>query len=145
MIHRAGGLTTNGGTDGALPACALIAGSSTPLKLYVVEISLATSTSARFALRRLTTAGTPGSTITSIPDDPDAAASSGLLKDSYSSTAPTLTAGNMGACQLGAAVGSAWTWVFEKGLDIREGTANGIGVVPIGAGQQIVAHYVWEE
>ena len=48
---------------------------------------------------------------------------------------------------LGAAVGSGWVWTFgDEGLQIPEGTANGIGIyIPTGTGQILDYYIFWDE
>lgn len=143
MIYRAAGVTTAGSTT--LPAAALTAAAGNPCRLFKVEVTNTTVTGVQVALRRLSTTGTPGATIDSLPDDPTGIASACLAKNTYTSTGPTITAGNLEAAQLGTAVGSGWVWVFEQGLYIPEGTVNGIGVVPLGTGQVLIVSFTWEE
>lgn len=142
----AGGRTTGAGST-TLPAAALIA--ATGVDIYVVEIGVwnTTATACNVAVRRLTSAGTPGSTITALPWDPDTTGSVGLLKDTYTSTGPTITAGSYRWAQLGAAIGAGVIWTFAgKGLRIPKTTSNGIAVIPgTGTGQILDVYFEWDE
>lgn len=144
--YTAGGRTTGAGST-TLPAAALIA--ATNNDIYLVELGVwnTTAVACNVALRRLTSAGTPGATITSIPWDPDTTASVGLLKDTYTSTGPTITAGNYRFASLGAAIGSGVIWTFAgRGLRIPKTTANGLAVLPgTGTGQILDIYAEWDE
>jgi hypothetical protein len=142
----AGTVSTGAGST-TLPVGALTAGASNDI--YVVEIGVfnTTATAVSIAVRRLTSAGTPGSTVTSIPEDPDVTASTAAAKDTYTSTGPTITAGNYRVARLGAAIGSGVIWTFNgKGLRIPKGTANGLCIIPnTGTGQILDWYISWDE
>jgi hypothetical protein len=144
--YSAGGRTTNGGST-TLPAAGLVPAANNDV--YVVEIGVfnTTTTACNVAVRRITTAGTAGSTFTSLPWDPDTTASTAALKDSYSSTGPTITAGSIAWASLGAAAGSGMIWTFgNKGIRVPKGTANGLVILPgTGTGQILDVYVVWDE
>ena len=143
--YAAGGLTTAGSTT--LPIAALTGGTTVRAKIVEIGVSNTTATAVALKLCRLSTAGTPGSTLTSEKvTDPEGPASLALAKGTYSSTAPTIT--DLGyRCQLGAAVGSGWVWTFGKEGLIIPATANaGIGIViENGTGQACQVYFVWDE
>jgi len=59
----------------------------------------------------------------------------------------TTSGGTIVQTTLGAAVGSGWVWTFgDEGLQIPEGTANGIGIyIPTGTGQILDYYIFWDE
>jgi hypothetical protein len=142
----AAGRTTGAGST-TLPAAGLVPGASNDV--YVVEIGVfnTTATACNVAIRRISTAGTAGSTITSLPWDPDVTASTANLKDTYTSTGPTLTTGSLRYASLGAAIGSGIIWTFGgKGLRLPKGTGNGIVIIPgTGTGQILDVYVDWDE
>lgn len=143
--YSGGAKTTNAGST-TLPLIALHASASVGGVLREVGIFNTTSTACDMKLARLTTAGTPGSTITVDKQDANSAGASCVLCQSYSSTGPTLA--DLGyRASLGAAVGSGVIWTFgSQGLVIASGTANGVGVVvENGTGQILQAYFVWDE
>jgi hypothetical protein len=147
MARYSGGWRTTGAGSTTLPAGALAAGASNDI--YVVEIGVwnTTVTECNVAVRRLTTAGTPGSGQSEIPWDPDTTAATGTLLDTYTSTGPTITAGSYRWAMLGAAKGSGVIWTFAgKGLRIPKGTSQGLCVIPgTGTGQILDVYFEWDE
>ena len=141
--YSAGGTTTAGSS--VLPIAALTAAASVGAHIREIGVSNTSTTSLEVKLVRLTTAGTPGATLASAQHDPNSLASSCLLKNTYSSTGPTLV--DLGyRATLGAAAGAGVVWVFgDSGLVLATGTANGIGIVPTGTGQACSVYFVWDE
>ena len=144
--YVAGGLTTAGSTT--LPLVALVGSASVRPRITEIHMYNTTATAVALKLVRLTTAGTPGSTLTSDQiDDAAPVASVGLLKNTYSSTGPTIT--DLGyRCVLGAAIGSGviWTWPDAKPLVVGVAANAGIGlVVENGTGQAIQTTWCWTE
>lgn len=142
--YSAGGLTTAGSTT--LPIAALTGGTTVRPKIREIGVFNTTATAVALKLARLTTAGTPGSTLASEPHADEEPASVALLKNTYSSTGPTLV--DLGyRCVLGAQVGSAMIWTFsEPGLAIPAVANSGIGiVVENGTGQACQVYFVWDE
>ena len=145
MRYVAGGLTTAGSTT--LPLVALTGG--TTVRAVVLEIGVFNTTTTAVALKlvRLTTAGTPGATLTADKCDPaDAIANIALLKNTYTSTGPTIT--DLGfRCVLGAAIGSGFVWTFgETELCTLVAANAGIGiVVENGTGQALQTYWKWRE
>jgi hypothetical protein len=144
--YSAGGRTTGAGTT-ALPAAALVPGASNDV--YVVEIGVfnTTTTACNIAVRHITSAGTAGSAFSTVPWDVDTTTATAGVKDTYTSTGPTITAGYLAYASLGAAVGSGMVWTFgNKGLRQVKGTANGLALVPgTGTGQIIDFYIIWDE
>jgi hypothetical protein len=114
----------------------------------VVEIAISntTATACQFRIARCTAAGTPGTALGEEKYDPSSAAASCTAANSHSADA-TVSADTVGGmAQLGAAVGAGWIWTYGgSGLEILVGTALGIGIIPVGTGQIIVATFVWDE
>jgi hypothetical protein len=143
--YVAGGLTTAGSTT--LPVVALVGSASVRASIREIGVFNTTSTAVALKLCRLTTAGTPGSTLTADKLDPaDAVSNVALLKNTYSSTAPTTS--DLGfRCVLGAAVGSGFVWTFEQDELCTLVAANaGIGIlVENGTGQALQVYVKWTE
>lgn len=141
----AGGLTTAGSTT--LPVVALVGSASVLCRVREIGVFNTTSTAVALKLCRLTTAGTPGSTLTASSLNPaDPATAVGALKNTYSSTAPTTS--DLGyRCVLGAAVGSGFVWTFEDWDLCTLVAANaGIGIlVENGTGQALQVYAKWRE
>ena len=146
MARFSGGAKTTNAGSTTLPLIALHAAAGSGGTVREIGISNTTATAADFKLVRLTTAGTPGTTITVDKQNTNSAAAACVLANSYSVTGPTLA--DLGyRCSLGAAIGSAFIWTFAgDGLVIPAGTANGVGiVVENGTGQILQAYFVWDE
>lgn len=141
----AGGLTTAGSTT--LPVVALTGSAS--VRARIVEIGLFNTTTTAVALKlcRLSTAGTPGATLTAAATDPaNPETSAALLKNTYSSTAPTTS--DLGfRCVLGAAIGSGFVWTFpDYELTTTVAANAGVGVlVENGTGQALQTYWKWNE
>lgn len=141
----AGGLTTAGSTT--LPIAALIGGTTVRARLLEVGVFNTTTTPVALKLCRLSTAGTPGATLTADKLDPgDPVANVALLKNTYSSTAPTTTDAGWRAI-LGAAVGSGFVWTFEDyEFCTLVAASAGIGIlVENGTGQALQVYFKWRE
>jgi hypothetical protein len=124
----------------------LVPGANNTVWINEVGVFNTTATACSVALRFITTAGTAGSTVTSIPWDVDVTASTAAAKDTYTSTGPTITAGNIRAAGLGAAVGSGVIWTFNGDLYIPKGTGNGLVIIPHTGTGQILDWYIdWSE
>ncbi len=144
MPRYSGGALTSAGST-TLPLMALTGGTTVRPKIVEIGVSNTTATAVALKLCRISTAGTPGSTIT--PEkvtDPEGAANVAVLKQTYTSTGPTIT--DLGyRCQLGAAIGSGWVWTFS-GLAVPATANAGIGVVvENGTGQACQIYVVWDE
>ena len=91
MSKYAARLTTTGGTT-TLPAYALVGSASGFIRIAEIGVFNTTTTSISLIMCRLSTAGTPGTSATSrLTQGADTAAAVGVLKNTYSSTAPTTT------------------------------------------------------
>jgi hypothetical protein len=141
----AGGLTTAGSTT--VPIAALLGGTTVRPHIYEIGVFNTTATAVALKLCRITTAGTPGATLTSEKiSDPEGPASIALLKNTYSSTGPTLT--DLGfRCQLGAAIGSGFVFTFgAEGIAVPAVANAAVGVVvENGTGQACQVYFAWWE
>jgi hypothetical protein len=140
----AGGLTTAGSTT--LPVCALVGSASVLCRVREIGVFNTTSTAVALKLVRVTTAGTPGSTLTAAALNMDPTASVGLLKNTYTGTAPTTVDIGFRAL-LGAAVGSGFVWTFEDfDLTTLIAANSGVGIlVENGTGQALQTYWKWTE
>lgn len=147
MARYSFGAKMTGAGSSTLPAMALHAAAGVGGRVREIEVTNTTATACDVRVVRLTTAGTPGSTITGDKQDPQSAAASCVLCQAYSSTAPTIA--DLGyRASLGAAIGSGFVWTFgDAGLLIPAGTANGIGLIGAdGSTLQILqTTFVWDE
>ena len=144
-IFYAGGLTSAGSTT--LPVVALVGSASVKARILEVGVFNTTSTAVALKFCRLSTAGTPGSTLTADQgDDTNPETNVALLKNTYSSTAPTTTDLGLRAV-LGAAIGSGFVWTFADGELCTAVAANaGVGIlVENGTGQALQTYWKWHE
>lgn len=143
--YAAGGLTTAGSTT--LPIAALVGSASVRVHIREIGVFNTTATAVALKLCRLSTAGTPGSTLTTAQvQDPEGPTSIAVCKNTYSSTAPTTS--DLGyRTQLGAAVGSGVVWTFgDDGLVIPATANAGVGIlVENGTGQACQVYFAWTE
>lgn len=147
--HSLGAKATGAGST-TLPTMALhgVAGNGGTVR--EIGIFNTTNTACDYKLVRLSSAGTPGATVTApaaqLSQNLVAAAPALVLAQAYTSTGPTLT--DLGyRASLGAAIGAGVIWTFgSDGLQISNSTASGIGiVVENGTGQLCQIYFVWDE
>lgn len=143
--YSVSGRATIAGTS-ALPLVSLYATAS--VRPGIVEIGLwnTTSTSATFAVVRLSTTGTQGAGLTETAEDQveQAAVATGFAGHTVG---PTI-GGEVRRATLGAAIGAGviWTWPDNAPLRIAAATTNGVGVtVPTGTGQVLDYYISWLE
>lgn len=139
-------LTTAAGST-TLPACALVGSASAKLIIREVQVYNTTATAVSLVFARLTTAGTPGASATSrLMDGSDAQAAIGILKNTYTSTAPTSTEAGW-AFVLGAAIGSGVIHTFDVGEFVVPAVANAaMGLLVLsGTGQAVTTTWKWRE
>jgi hypothetical protein len=145
MAHFvAGGLTTAGSTT--LPVAALVGGTTVLARIREIGVFNTTATAVALKLVRVTTAGTPGATLTAAAMNMDPAAAVAVLKNTYSGTAPTTT--DLGfRTVLGAAVGSGFVWSFEDfDLTTLVVASSAVGIlVENGTGQALQVYFKWFE
>jgi hypothetical protein len=137
-------LTTAGSTT--LPVAALVGSASVLARIREIGVFNTTSTAVTLKLCRLSTAGTPGATLTAAAMNSDPATNVAVAKNTYTSTAPTTTDLGFRAV-LGAAVGSGFVWTFED-FDLTTLVAANAGVgilVENGTGQALQVYFKWYE
>lgn len=141
--YAAGGLTTAGSTT--LPIAALVGGTTSHARITEIGVFNTTATAVAVKLVRLSTAGTPGATLTSAALESEAPASIALLKNTYTVTATMTDLGYR--AQLGAAVGSGVVWTFPgPGITVPNVANAGVGVVvENGTGQACQIYFAWQE
>jgi hypothetical protein len=140
----AGGLTSAGSTT--LPVVGLLGGTTVVARIREIGVFNTTATAVALKLCRITTAGTPGATLTSQATGIDPNSSVALLKNTWSSTAPTTV--DLGyRCILGAAIGSGFVWTFDDwDLTTLLAANSAIGViVENGTGQPLQCYVKWYE
>ncbi len=149
MTQYSYGFRPTGPGTNLLPLASIYAIASRRLILREVHVVNTTDVAVAIALQRLTTAGTASAETGETKRDVDTATPIGDVRDTHTSTGPTITVGFIEAWQLGAVKGSGIIWEFpkEKGdLIIPAGTANGIGItIPTGAGQVCDVTFAWDE
>jgi hypothetical protein len=145
MPRCASAWRTAGAGSTTLPAASLYATTTCQPRLIEVHIFNTTATGLAVALKRLSTTGTQGSTVTGTYEDDDSHTVLATPKDTHT-VAPTL-AGTLRQATLGAAVGAGLIWTFGGvGLIIENATTNGIGIIPAtGTGQILDVAFVWDE
>lgn len=142
------GATMTGVGSTTLPAQALVGSAANRLELIEISIVNTTSTACIWKLMRISTAGTPGSSLTSAPHD-SADVSTGVVKQAYSSTAPTAGADFGYRFRIPANVGSGVVRPLNaggSGLIIPATAAAGIGLfIESGTGQLCDVDWTWVE
>lgn len=145
--YTAGLLSSAGSTT--LPLAALVGGTTSRLHVREVGVFNTTTTAVNIMLGRLdgTTAGTPGTSATTRKYDTSVPNALGVLKNTYSSTAPTTLTDLGYRATLGASAGSGVIWTFgDIGLAI-DNISNGAicVIVESGTGQACEIYFVWDE
>ncbi len=143
--YSAAGSTTGAGSS-TLPAMSLYGSATVRPLIREIGIFNAASAVVTVELVRLTTLGTQGASVpTSIEDEPERTATALTVAWNTHTVGPTIS-GRIGRrATFPAAAGSGIVWTFDKGLAIPAVTNAGIGIVPVGTGQLLVAYFVWDE
>ena len=143
----AGEIMTGVGTT-TLPAQALVGTATNRLELIEIAITNTTSTACVYKLMRISTAGTPGTSLTSTPHDPTDTIT-GVVKQAYTSTAPTSGADFGYRFEIPANVGAGVIRPLNPGgvgLIIPATAAAGIGLfIATGTGQICAVDWTWIE
>jgi hypothetical protein len=140
---------TAGAGSTTLPIASLYATAAVRPRLVEVGVFNTTATVVVIALKRLTTAGTQGSTQTATYEDDNSQAAVTTPKDTHT-VGPTITTVALRQAPLGAAIGSGVIWTFgggkTPGLVIPNTTGDGIGlVIATGTGQICDVYWTWDE
>lgn len=146
MARVSAGWRTAGAGSTTLPIASLYAVAGVRPKLREVGVCNSTAVALTIALRRVTTAGTQGTAQTEVYVDDEAHTPLATTHDTHT-VAPTFVTGNVRAWSLAAAIGSGVIWTFGgNGLEVPQGTGNGIVIVPLtGTGQICDVYFEWEE
>ena len=146
MRHSLGFTPTGPGTN-LLPQSSIYASANARIILREVHVIQTVTTAVELALQRLTTAATSSAITGEGKWDVDTPNREATIRDTHTSTGPTITAGEVESILLPGIIGSAWLWAFDgPGFIIPIGIANGLGVVVVnGTGQVVETTYVWEE
>lgn len=145
MRYTAGGRTTGAGST-TLPLFSIYAAASFAGRIR--EIGIFNTTTSAFAamLRRLSTAGTQGASLTKQSYNGSIGSPQCDVRDTHT-VAPTLVDGVLRQASFGAAIGAGVIWTFgDDGLVLPTGTGNGIGLLVATGTGQIVDFYIdWDE
>jgi hypothetical protein len=137
---------TTGAGSATLPIGSLYASSTGGVWLVEVGVTNTTVTAFACSLKRVTTAGTQGTSQTVVYEENDGNfTAKGDARDTHT-VAPTLVAGELRRASIGASIGSGVIWTFGgRGLFIPSGTANGVGLMPMtGTGQIADVYFSWD-
>jgi hypothetical protein len=142
------GATMTGVGSTTLPAQALVGSAANRLELVEIAIINTTSTACIWKLMRISTAGTPGTSLTSAPHQ-DIDTTTGVVKQAYSSTAPTAGTDFGYRFRIPATVGAGIVRPLNangQGLIIPATAAAGIGLfIESGTGQLCDVDWTWIE
>jgi hypothetical protein len=144
MGRYAASATSTAGSA-TLPIAALVGGTTSRPKIIEIGCSNTSSTTAvSIAVRRITTAGTPGTGLTESPESgTNDIAALATAFNTYSSTGPTLS-DELRRATLGPLAGIVWTFAGD-GLVIPATANAGVAIIPTGTGQVCDFWFVWDE
>lgn len=146
-IVTAGATMTGVGTT-TLPAQALVGSATNRLELLEIAIVNTTSTACVWKLMKISTAGTPGTALTSVAHDV-ADPTTGVVRQAYSSTAPTAGLDYGYRFRIPATAGAGVVRPLNAGgtgLIIPATAAAGIGLfIESGTGQICDVDWTWAE
>ena len=140
---------TAGAGSTTLPIGSLYATAAVRPKIVEIGVFNTTATGLVVALRRLSTTGTQGSTITALPEDDPSRANVAVAKDTHT-VAPTLVPGILRTKALAAVAGDGVIWTFgggkTAGVTLDSATTNGLGIIiASGTGQICDVYFTWDE
>lgn len=131
-----------------LPAQALVGSAANRLELVEIAIANTTAVACVYKLMRISTAGTPGTSLTSAPHD-SGDTTTGVVKQAYTGTAPTAGTDFGYRFEIPAAVGAGVIRPLNPGgvgLIIPATAAAGIGLFLVsGSGQLCAVDWTWVE
>jgi hypothetical protein len=140
------GRTTIAGTS-VLPNVSLY--SVTTVRPVVREVGLFNTTAVAVcvALYRLTSAATQGAALVEVSETDPVQVALATAFAGHTAGTPVGTNLELRRASLGAAIGSGIIWTFgDRGLEIPNTTADGVGViVPTGTGQILDYYISWDE
>lgn len=139
---------TGGAGSTTLPIAGLMAVAGVRPRLVEIGVFNTTTTACAVALRRVTAAGTSGSTQSVVYESDPSQTALATPKDTWT-VAPTFVSGNIRVASLGAAIGSGVIWTFGGqlgGLVVPNTTGDGVVIsVLTGTGQICDVSIVWDE
>jgi hypothetical protein len=142
------GATMTGVGSTTLPAQALVGGTGNRLELIEIAIVNTTATACIWKLMKISTAGTPGTSLTSCPHDVGDT-STGVVKQAYTSTAPTAGLDYGYRFRIPATIGAGIVRPLNPGgmgLIIPATASAGIGLfIESGTGQLCDVDWTWIE
>lgn len=142
------GATMTGVGSTTLPAQALVGGTGNQIELIEIAIVNTTSTACIWKLMKISTAGTPGTSLTSCAHDVSNT-TTGVVKQAYSSTAPTAGLDYGYRFRIPANVGAGVVRPLNAGgtgLIIPATASAGIGLfIESGTGQLCDVDWTWIE
>ena len=142
MARYSGGMVVAGAGTTVRPVLGLLSTASITGLIRAIKLENPTATACTYEVVRFT-GGTAGADVAEVDHRPDSPAASCLLKQLWTADA-TIVEKTGDICHLPAGAAEIMTF-GESGLTTALGSTAGIGVVPIGTGQLIIAQYVWDE
>jgi len=141
------GAVATGAGSTTLPTQALVGGSTTRLMLRELSIVNTTAVTCTFKLVRLTAAGTPGTSLGASPYVTEGAAAVGVVRQVYTSTAPTQGADLGYRFIIPASIGAGVVRTFnEPGIAVPMVAAAALALVADSGTPQICAiDWTWDE
>lgn len=147
MPEYVGGALSAGAGSTTLPLFSIYGSATKPIVVRELDLYNTTDTSFAVVLKRLTTTGTQGATLTEAEMDPyDTDTPIGQLFQTHS-VAPTLGDDLGYRAQIAAAKGAGKEWVFSgRGLIIPATANAGVGcLIENGTGQVVQWRMKWED
>ena len=139
------GTRSTGAGSATLPIGGLMAIASRDAFLTEVGVFNTTTTAYGIRIARITAVGTPGTGLTEEEYWGPGEAPAMTAFDTWSGAA-TISAASLRNAAIGAAIGAGVIFTFGgDGVYIAAGTANGIGIVPVGTGQISDWYMEWIE
>ncbi len=127
------------------PQMSLYSPAGSRLIVKEVHVFNTTATALSVALVALTTAGTQGASIDEVEHELEGPPPLGTAFQGHT-VDPTITVGEYARASLAAAIGGGVVWIFNRGIIVPAGVANGVGVTtPDGTGQICDITFIWEE
>ena len=146
MAKFAAAWRTTGAGSTTLPIASIYATAAVRPRIVEIACFNSTSTAVSISIRRLTTTGTQGTSMTAVNQDDESQSAVATPKDTHT-VGPTIATGALRIATLGGAIGAGVIWTFqEPGLIIPAATTNAICLVPYtGTGQICDVSFTWVE
>jgi hypothetical protein len=145
MGRYSSGARSAGAGSSTLPIGSLYNGAAVAGRITEIGVFNTSTTGVAIRLVRLSSTGTQGAGLAESKLTPRSGAAGCAAFDTHTG-APTI-ADDLGyRASLAGAVGAGIVWTFDdEGLQALVGTANGIGIIPVGTGQVLDWYVVWDE